>query len=73
MYQVPDFVNTVELLRQEHLNAARECVTKHGEILQELEDEIERDCDWLTSFLCALRVRLVLSSSAVIDYIHIGR
>ncbi|KAF5351159.1 hypothetical protein D9756_008284 [Leucocoprinus leucothites] len=54
--QVPDFVHTVDLLRQEHLSAARECVTRHEEILRELEEEIERDCDWLTSFLYALKV-----------------
>jgi len=62
VHQVPDFVNTVELLRQEHLNAARECVTKNEEILRELEEEIERDCDWLTSFLYALKARLALLS-----------
>jgi len=66
VHQVPDFVNTVELLRQEHLNAARECVTKHEEILRELEEEIERDCDWLTSFLYALKARLAL----LIDQYH---
>jgi len=66
VHQVPDFVNTVELLRQEHLNAARECVTKHEEILQELEEEIERDCDWLTSFLYALKACLAL----LIDCYH---
>lgn len=55
---VPDFVNTVDLLRQEHISAARECVTRHPEILQELEAEIHEDCDWLTSFLFALKVRI---------------
>lgn len=53
----PEFVRTVDLLRQEHITAARECVTRHPEILQEIEEEIQRDCDWLTSFLFALKVR----------------
>lgn len=52
----PEFVRTVDLLRQEHVSAARECVTRHPEILRELEEEIQRDCDWLTSFLYALKV-----------------
>lgn len=52
----PEFVRTVDLLRQEHFTAARECITKHPEILRELEEEIQRDCDWLTSFLYALKV-----------------
>ncbi|XP_006463701.1 hypothetical protein AGABI2DRAFT_208605 [Agaricus bisporus var. bisporus H97] len=51
-----EFVRTVDLLRQEHVTAARECITKHPEILRELEEEIQRDCDWLTSFLYALKV-----------------
>ncbi|KAF9444102.1 aspartate kinase [Macrolepiota fuliginosa MF-IS2] len=53
---VPDFVNTVELLKQEHITAARECVTRSPRILQELEEEIYNDCDWLTGFLYALKV-----------------
>lgn len=32
-------------------------MTRHPEILQELEVEIHGDCDWLTSFLFALKVR----------------
>jgi aspartate kinase len=59
---VPDFVHTVGLLRQEHITAARECVTRHREILEELEEEIYRDCDWLTSFLYALKVCTPFSS-----------
>jgi aspartate kinase len=54
----PEFVGTVDLLKQEHVTAARECVTRHPEILRELEEEIQRDCDWLTSFLYALKVCL---------------
>ncbi|KII91305.1 hypothetical protein PLICRDRAFT_38045 [Plicaturopsis crispa FD-325 SS-3] len=51
----PEFYKTVDLLRQEHLCAARESV-KNRDILVELEEEIERDCEWLRSFLFAAQV-----------------
>jgi aspartate kinase len=58
---VPEFVYTVDMLRQEHLTAARECVVRHPEILKEIEEEIERDCHWLASFLYALKVSFSFS------------
>ena len=51
----PEFVATVDLLREEHLSAARDSV-RDPEILKELELEIERDCDWLCNFLFATKV-----------------
>lgn len=51
----PVFYATVDLLRQQHLDAARESVCD-PEILRELEQEIERDCDWLRNFLLAAMV-----------------
>jgi aspartate kinase len=52
---LPEFHATVELLRQEHLSAAK--VSVHdAEILQDLEAEIDRDCDWLKGFLTAAQV-----------------
>jgi aspartate kinase len=52
---LPEFHATVELIRQEHLTAAKASV--HDlEILQDLEAEIERDCDWLKGFLSAAQV-----------------
>ncbi|KAG1815099.1 Aspartate/glutamate/uridylate kinase [Suillus subaureus] len=51
----PEFNVTVDLIRSEHMNAAKASV-KNPEILQELEDEIDRDCDWLRSFLFAAQV-----------------
>lgn len=39
----------------EHLNAARHNV-RDPDILVALEDEIERDCEWLRSFLFAAQV-----------------
>ncbi|KAJ7201601.1 Aspartate/glutamate/uridylate kinase [Mycena pura] len=52
---VPEFYKTVDLIRQEHFNAARASV-QDPVILQGLELEIERDCDWLRSFLSASQV-----------------
>ncbi|KAJ7746442.1 Aspartate/glutamate/uridylate kinase [Mycena maculata] len=51
----PEYHATVDLIRQEHLNAARASV-KDPSILHELEAEIERDCEWLRSFLYASQV-----------------
>lgn len=51
----PEFNVTIDLIRSEHINAAKASV-KNPEILQELEAEIERDCDWLRSFLFAAQV-----------------
>lgn len=52
---LPEFNSTVDLIRSEHLAAARASV-RDPEILKELEDEIERDCDWLREFLFAAKV-----------------
>ncbi len=51
----PDFYLTVDLVKQQHLDAARETVSDLS-ILQELEEEIERDCEWLRNFLLASKV-----------------
>ena len=54
---VPDFHHTVDLIRQEHFTAARAAI-QDPDILKELEEEIDRDCDWLRSFLYAAKVCL---------------
>jgi aspartate kinase len=59
---VPDFVKTIDLLREEHISAARASV-RDPEILRELEAEIERDCDWLRRFLFAAKVGHLVSLS----------
>lgn len=59
---VPDFVKTINLLRGEHISAARASV-RDPDILQELEAEIDRDCDWLRTFLFAAKVGFMVSSS----------
>jgi aspartate kinase len=46
---------TVDLIRSEHLVAARSSV-RDSEILKELQEEIERDCEWLRNFLLAAKV-----------------
>ncbi|KDR68344.1 hypothetical protein GALMADRAFT_78766 [Galerina marginata CBS 339.88] len=51
----PEFHVTVDLIRQEHLVAARSSI-HDPEILKELEDEIDRDCEWLRSFLFAAKI-----------------
>ncbi|KAG9223991.1 hypothetical protein CCMSSC00406_0004393 [Pleurotus cornucopiae] len=52
---IPNFIDTVDLLRREHLAAASDAV-KDPIILKELEAEIERDCEWLRGFLSAAQV-----------------
>ncbi|KIY61670.1 aspartate kinase [Cylindrobasidium torrendii FP15055 ss-10] len=51
----PDFMGTIDLIRQEHVKAARDSITD-PDILRELEREIESDCSWLYSFLYASQV-----------------
>ena len=55
---LPKFHATVELLRQEHINAAQASI-RDPEILLELQEEIDRDCEWLRSYLFAAKVCLV--------------
>ncbi|KAH0834718.1 Aspartate/glutamate/uridylate kinase [Lanmaoa asiatica] len=51
----PEFSATVDLIRSEHLEAAKASI-KNPEILQEIEAEIHRDCDGLRAFLFAAQV-----------------
>lgn len=60
------FNRTVDVLRQEHLVAARASV-RDPEILKELEDEIDRDCDSLRSFLFAAQVCPIPSSAVFFE------
>ncbi|KAF8120219.1 Aspartate/glutamate/uridylate kinase [Boletus edulis] len=52
---VPEFSATVDLIRSEHVAAAKSAI-KAPEILREIEAEIERECDWLRAFLFAAQV-----------------
>ena len=49
------FSETVDLIRKEHMTAARSLIG-NKKILAELEGEIERDCEGLRSFLFAAQV-----------------
>lgn len=51
----PDFSITVDIIRNEHVAAARRSINDPN-LLKELEDEIERDCEWLRNFLLAAKV-----------------
>lgn len=51
----PPFFETVDLIRSEHMAAARSSIASPS-ILKELEGEIEKDCDSLRSFLMAVQV-----------------
>lgn len=50
---------TVDRIKEDHLVAARE-VVKDLEILKELEDDLDYDCERLRSFLLAAQVRFIL-------------
>lgn len=54
---LPEFNKTVDIIRVQHLDAARAAV-RNPEVLQALEAEIERDCDWLRGFLFAAQAHL---------------
>ncbi|KAK7684980.1 hypothetical protein QCA50_011815 [Cerrena zonata] len=49
------FNRTVDLIRSEHMTAARTSI-RDPDILKQLQDEIERDCDGLRDFLFAAQV-----------------
>lgn len=55
--QEPAFHTTVDLIKKGHLQAARASL-KEGPLRDELEEEIERDCESLRSFLYAAQVCL---------------
>ncbi|KAJ3535829.1 hypothetical protein NMY22_g6309 [Coprinellus aureogranulatus] len=52
---LPAFHGTVDVIKEEHFKAAREHI-QDAEILAELEDEIDSDCEWLRSFLYATKI-----------------
>lgn len=52
---LPEYYATVDLIKSEHLTAARRTIVD-SEILQELEEEIEKDAEWLRGFLGAAQV-----------------
>lgn len=57
------FDETVDQIKRDHIEAARKIITNSPEVLQEVEEDLEYDCERLRGFLRAAQVRL--SSSAV--------
>lgn len=64
----PTFSETVDVIRSEHINAAKVAV-RNPELLKELEAEIDRDCESIRSFLFATQVSAskMLHASLTID------
>ncbi|KAF9067065.1 Aspartate/glutamate/uridylate kinase [Rhodocollybia butyracea] len=52
---LPAFNATVDLIRHEHFKAAEDCISD-PDIRRALEEEVDKDCDWLRSFLFASQV-----------------
>lgn len=50
------------MIKKGHLEAARRCL-RPGALRDELEEEIERDCDALREFLYAAQVRRLWNNS----------
>ncbi|KAG2003563.1 aspartate kinase [Coprinopsis cinerea AmutBmut pab1-1] len=68
---LPEFHATVDLIKDEHFKAARSSI-RDPEILAELEEEIDSDCEWLRSFLCAAQVIDEISSRSKDSVIGLG-
>jgi aspartate kinase len=49
---------TVDQIKEDHIKAAR-AVLRDEDILRELEDDLDYDCERLRSFLLAAQVRTV--------------
>lgn len=57
------FDDTVDQIKRDHLEAARKAIVNSKEVLQEVEEELEYDCERLRGFLRAAQVRSVLLGS----------
>ncbi|KAG7088718.1 hypothetical protein E1B28_012686 [Marasmius oreades] len=62
---------TVDLIREEHYKAAKESI-EDEDIRKELEEEVDRDCDWLRSFLFASQVIDEISPRSKDSIIGVG-
>ena len=73
-YQSPTpqaFENTVEQIRNDHIKAARQ-VVRDESILEQLEGEIDYDCDQLRSFLMAAQILEEISPRSKDTIIGVG-
>ncbi|KAG6857043.1 hypothetical protein H0H87_010397 [Tephrocybe sp. NHM501043] len=68
---LPEFNATVDLIREEHVKAARTSV-RDPEILDELLQEIDFDCDWLRNFLFAAQIIDEISSRSQDNIVGLG-
>ena len=66
------FEATVEQIRDDHLASARSAVRNSPEILEQLEDEIDYDCDQLRSFLMAAQILEEISPRSKDTIIGVG-
>lgn len=69
--QLTPFDPTVDLIRSEHLTAARSLI-RDQILLKELEQEIEKDCEGLRTFLFAARVIDEISPRSKDSIVGIG-
>ena len=64
--ETASFHGTVDLIKKGHIQAARSAV-RPGPMREELEDEIERDCETLRGFLYAAQVSKLKRTSSLAD------
>ncbi|KAF5383142.1 hypothetical protein D9615_005018 [Tricholomella constricta] len=68
---LPEFNATVDVIRDEHVKAAKASV-RDPELLEELLHEIENDCDWLRNFLFAAQIIDEISSRSQDNIVGLG-
>lgn len=56
------FDETVDQIKRDHIEAARKIITNSPEVLQEVEEDLEYDCERLRGFLRAAQVCLPFSA-----------
>ncbi|KAG8854213.1 mRNA cleavage and polyadenylation factor subunit [Tulasnella sp. 330] len=67
----PSFNATVDLIRSEHIKAARELI-KHDALLKDLEAEIDHDCEGLRGYLFAAQVIDEISPRSKDNIVGVG-
>ncbi|KAG6813262.1 hypothetical protein H0H92_012676 [Tricholoma furcatifolium] len=70
-HSLPEFNATVDLIRDEHIKAAKSSV-RDPELLNELLQEIDYDCDWLRNFLFAAQIIDEISSRSQDSIVGLG-
>lgn len=57
------FDETIDQIKRDHIEAARKIVRNSPEVLQEVEEDLEYDCERLRGFLRAAQVSTVRPAS----------